>query len=185
VQLLAAERTGDREVVARLVAAAERALGRGAVEEAVVPLRRALEEPPPPEARYQVLIRLADAERLAASGEAAIGHARAAIELADDPDEQEAAALLLATLLGIANRAGEGIEVLGATASALRGSAPEHALRLDVERLSFSVLLPRPPPDIGPQMAALVTEVTPGSLAEHKLRAQLALLDATLGTRPA
>lgn len=185
VQLLAAEQTGDGEVVGRLAAAAERALGRGAAEEAVVLLRRALEEPPPPEARYQVLIRLADAERHAATGQAAIDHARAALELAEDPDEHEAAALLLANTLATADRAGEGVEVLVAAAGVLRGCAPEHAQRLDVEELSFSVLLPRPPPDLGRRMAALVTAVKPGSLAEQKLHAQLALLDATVGTRPA
>ena len=42
VHLLAAERAGDAGVVERLVAAADRALAHGAVEEAVVLLRRAL-----------------------------------------------------------------------------------------------------------------------------------------------
>jgi len=185
VQLLAAERTGDAEVVVRLVVAAERALDGGAVEEAVVLLVRALEEPPPAEERYRVLVRLADAEWLAESEDAAIGHVRAALEIARDPEAQEAAALVLVSVLVALNRAEEVVELLAAAASALREAAPERAQRLDVERALYSLYLPVLPVDIGPRTAALAAEVEPGSVAEKSLRAQLAVLDATVGTRPA
>ena len=185
VQLLAAERTGDGEVVGRLVAAAERALGRGAVEEAVVLLRRALEEPPSLEQRYGVLMGLAQAEFLLASEPAAIDHVRVAIEFAGDPDEQEAARLLLAQLLAVANRHEENFEMLAAAASELREWAPERALRLEVERLSWSLMLPRPPRGIRRQAAAMAAQVERGSLVELRLRALHAVLDATSGRRPA
>ena len=185
VHLLAAERSGDEGVVVRLVAAAERALGGGAVEEAVVLLRRALEEPPPAEARYRVLVRLADAEFLAESEDAAIAHVRAALELARDPKEQEAAALVLVSVLVTLNRAQEVVELLAAAAGALREAAPERAQRLEVERVLWSLYLPVVPMDLGPRTAALAREAEPGGLAEQSLRAQLGALDAIVGVRPA
>jgi DNA-binding CsgD family transcriptional regulator len=185
VHLLASERTGDPKVVGRLVAAADRALGRGAVEEAIVLLRRALEEPPLPGERYLVLIRLAGSEYLAASEEAAIRHARAALELAGDPEDQEAAVRLLAQLVAFADRRGDDLEVLAAAASALRERAPERALRVDVERASWSLLLPRPPRGIRREVVALAEQVERGSLDERTLRGLLAVLDATRGTQPA
>jgi DNA-binding CsgD family transcriptional regulator len=185
VQLLAAERTGDVGVVGQLEAAAERARGRGAVEEAVVLLRRALEEPPPAQERYQVLVRLADAEWLAESEESAVSHVRAALEIARDPEEQEAAGLVLVSVLVALNRLEEVVELLAAAASALREAAPERARRLEVERVLHSVYLPVLPVDIGPRTAALAAAVERGSVAEKSLRAQLAALDAAVGMRPA
>jgi DNA-binding CsgD family transcriptional regulator len=185
VQLLAAERTGDAEVVGRLVAAAERALGRGAVEEAVVLLRRALEEPPLREQRCRVLIALAHAEFLAASEARGIGHARTALEFAADPDQHEQAVLLLSTLLVYANRQQENLELLAAGARALRERAPEHARRLEVERLGWSLMLPRAPRHIRREVAALAEQVECGGLADCTLRAQLAAMDASRGVVPA
>ena len=185
VQLLAAERTGDVGVVVRLEAAAERALGRGAVEEAAVLFRRALEEPPPAQERYQVLVRLAHAEWLAESEDSALSHVRAALEIARDPEEQEAAALVLVSVLIALNRLEEVVELLAAAASALREAAPERARRLEVERVLHSVYLPVLPVDIGPRTAALAATVERGSLAEKSLRAQLAALDSIVGMRPA
>ena len=185
VQLLAAERSGDAVVVTRLAAAAERVLGRGAVEEAVVLLRRALEEPPPVEERYRVLVRLADAEWLAESEDAAISHVRAALEIARDPEEQEAAALVLVGALVASNRVEEVVELLAAASSGLREAAPERARRLEVERVLHSLYLPVAPFDLGPRTAALAAEVEGGSVADKSLRAQLAALGATLGTQPA
>jgi hypothetical protein len=57
VHLVVAERAGDAVVVARLVDAAERASTRGAIDEAVVLLTRALREPPPRDVRHGILVR--------------------------------------------------------------------------------------------------------------------------------
>jgi DNA-binding CsgD family transcriptional regulator len=198
VHLLAAERGGDADVVDRLAAAAERALGRGAVDEAVVLLRRALEEPPPPAARCALLMQLAQVQFLAGD-EAAIATARAALALARDPDEHVSAALELAVGLSFAEipqEAGpsggagalalrEALDVLANTADELREVAPGHALRLDVERLSRSLLLPRLPRGIRRQATSLAAEVEPESLSAQTVRAVIACLGAVSGAMPA
>lgn len=61
-QLLAAERTGDTEVVAILLDSARQASSRGEASIAVRNLRRAIEEPPPPERRAEIVLELARAE---------------------------------------------------------------------------------------------------------------------------
>jgi DNA-binding CsgD family transcriptional regulator len=198
VHLLAAERSGDTGVVDRLARAAERALERGAVEEAVVLLRRALEEPPAPRARFSLLMRLAQAQFIVGD-ETAIATARAALALAQDPDEHEAAARELAGVLSYAEllqeagpgdgvgagALGEALDVLATTADALRDAAPEHALRLDVDRVMHSLLLPRPPRGLRGQATALAAEVEPESLAALTLRAVVACLGAVSGAMPA
>jgi len=184
VHLLAAERGGDADVVERLAVAADHALEHGAVEEAVTLLRRALEEPPPAEARHGVLMQLAQAESRVGD-EAALDHAAGALVLAGDAGEHEAAALLLAKLLTMQDRQEESIAVLAAAADALRDDAPEHALRLDVEHMSWSLMLPRTPLTLGRRAASLLEQVAPDSLAAYELRASLARLGSRTGTMPA
>ena len=86
-QLLALPGTGDARVVASLRVAAATALNRGAVQPAVVLLRRALSEPPPSPERCDVLRELATAERLAGE-EAAVIHLQLAQDLATDARER-------------------------------------------------------------------------------------------------
>lgn len=62
VHLLAAEPAGDPEVVELLRAAAARAVAEGAPETAVAQLQRALDEPPPPETRAELLLELGELE---------------------------------------------------------------------------------------------------------------------------
>jgi hypothetical protein len=119
VHLVVAERAGDAGLVARLLAAAERATTRGAVDEAVVLLSRALEEPPPRAARHRVLMALAHAEWLTGDTTDA-GHARAALAYADTPEECQAAAMLLVTVLSNAGRQQEAVDVLADAAEKLR-----------------------------------------------------------------
>lgn len=184
VHLLAAERGGDAAVVERLAVAADHALAHGAVDEAVSLLRRALEEPPPVQARPGVLIRLAQAEDLAGD-EAALDHAGGALALAGDADQHEAAALLLAKLLTMAGRQDESLALLAAAADALREDAPEHALRLDVQHASGSLMLAGAPPELPRRTASLLERVAPDSLDAHTLRAELASLGARTASMPA
>jgi ATP/maltotriose-dependent transcriptional regulator MalT len=79
----------------------------------------------------------------------------------------------------------EALEVLATTADVLRDVAPESALRLEVERLSRWLLLPRPPRGIRRQASRLAAEVEPDSLAAHCVRAVVACLDAVDGAVPA
>lgn len=80
------------ETVASLRLAADHASAAGAPEGAICYLRRALEEPPPPEARLDVLLELARAET-GAGDTAAVEHLTLALELARE-SEQRAGVLL-------------------------------------------------------------------------------------------
>ncbi|MEA2130471.1 MAG: hypothetical protein QOJ85_3362, partial [Solirubrobacteraceae bacterium] len=168
----------------RLLSAARRAMARGAVDEAIVLLSRALQEPPRLAARYEVLMMLAQAGWLARD-EAAIEHARAALQVADGPAQHEAAALLLARLLSPAGHPQQAVDVLACAATRLREVAPERALSLDVQRLSCSFVLPNPPDDIIQTGQALVTQLAPDSMQAQILNATIAALAAWAGAVPA
>ena len=84
VQLLEAPRRGAAWVVDALVAAGATAMRRGAADSAVALLRRALEEPPAPARRAEVLLGLGTAEALT-SGPAAADHLQEAYELIEEP----------------------------------------------------------------------------------------------------
>lgn len=88
--LLRATRAGDAEAVATLMAAADDALGARAFDSAVSYLRRALEEPPPPSARAQVMVALGEAEALAGEPGAAERLSSALDELSDPRERAEA-----------------------------------------------------------------------------------------------
>lgn len=128
--LLRAQRSGDAVVVDRLREAAAAASARGAPESAITLLERALEEPPPPELRPEVLLELGLAE-------AATGHPGApatvakALELTDDPRRAGEIAFLLGRRLYSSSRLREAAEVFDAGLARLNGRDPELALRLE------------------------------------------------------
>jgi class 3 adenylate cyclase/DNA-binding CsgD family transcriptional regulator len=103
--------TGDRFVIDTLRRAAERALQRGASDVAVGFLRRALDEPPPPEERGEVLRALGLAERLI-DNDAAIVHLRDAIEELGESQRAGRLALELGRALQRGNQNREAIDVL-------------------------------------------------------------------------
>jgi len=83
-QLLVAERAGDPLVVTIILEAARQARARGEASVALAQLRRALEEPPAPEQRSEVVLELARAE--AAIGDpSAIELYNEALTRSDDP----------------------------------------------------------------------------------------------------
>ena len=83
-QLLNAPRRGEPWVAELLQEAGRGAKRRGAADNAVAYLRRALEEPPPEEARPGLMLELGLTETLT-SAPAAIDHLQAAYEMLDDP----------------------------------------------------------------------------------------------------
>jgi len=93
LHLLQAPLDASPQTVTTLRAAARSARVRGAAPAAVRFLRRALQEPPAPEERVELLIELAHAET-AAGDPAAVGHLSSALELVND--ERRRAELLLA-----------------------------------------------------------------------------------------
>lgn len=184
VHLVGAERTADAGVAERLAIAAHRALTRGAVDEAVVLLSRALEEPPTPPQRFELMMMLSHAQWLAGD-EAAIEHAYSALALADGGDQREAAATRLAQLLSPAGRAQEAVDVLARTADELREIDPQRAVKLDVQRVSWSLMLPQPPAGITQTVLSLSGEVKPGTLSADILNGTIAFAAANACALPA
>jgi class 3 adenylate cyclase/DNA-binding CsgD family transcriptional regulator len=103
--------SGDPFVVETLRRAADRALQRGASDVAVSFLRRALDEPPPPADRGEVLRALGLAERLV-DNDAAIDHLSQAFRVLEDSKRAARVALELGRALQRANRNPEAIPVL-------------------------------------------------------------------------
>jgi DNA-binding CsgD family transcriptional regulator len=85
---------GQSWIVDCLLEAARTATRRGAADSAVAYLRRALEEPPPPERWTEVVLELGVAEALV-QGDAAVEHLREAYAQIDDPVRKAKVALLL------------------------------------------------------------------------------------------
>jgi DNA-binding CsgD family transcriptional regulator len=103
--------SGDASVAATLLEAAERALRRAAVDEAVDWLERALAENAPDPPRALMLARLG-AARAIQRDPTAITHLREAYELADDPELRGRVAVTLAELLAHAGQWGAAIDVI-------------------------------------------------------------------------
>jgi DNA-binding CsgD family transcriptional regulator len=126
--LLAGRPDNDPRAVEILLEAGKRALAGGAPESAMRLLRRALEEPPSPERRADVLVALGRAEG-AAGAPGAIEHLTGALELIGEPSGRAAAALDAGRLLlsharwdDAAKTLERGIEEVDGTDDALRAS---------------------------------------------------------------
>jgi hypothetical protein len=109
--LVATEPRGEESVVASLCDAARHARDRGAPEAAVGYLRRALEEPPGPTSRVQVIKDLAIAE-LQVGAPGVLEHARLWLAEASRFEDRAAAAQLLATGLIVAGHDTEALDAL-------------------------------------------------------------------------
>ena len=128
--LLLAEPTGDEWVVETLVEAARRSISAGAPEHGAVLLRRALEEPPPVDGHWQLLLELGSAEASAAL-DGWSDHLRRAVDTAPDGPSAAEAARVLARGLNRAQRFDEAVEVLDSAAAALDSRTSPLAVRLE------------------------------------------------------
>ncbi|MER5429161.1 BTAD domain-containing putative transcriptional regulator [Streptomyces sp. NPDC002588] len=104
--LLLTPRRADPWAVDLLRTAAREAVGRGAADAAVTYLTRALDEPPGPDRRPDVLLELGRAETLG-NGPAAVEHLGQAYETLPDPARRATAALALARTLVFAGGPGQ------------------------------------------------------------------------------
>jgi DNA-binding CsgD family transcriptional regulator len=129
--LLASDARGDRWVVDVLRAAGARSLDRGAPEEAIRSLRRALEEPPRPDVRTKVLAELGAAEVVAAPAEEAIEHLSAALADTDDPQAAAHLALDLSLVLSAGGRWADAVTELERVAASVQATDPELARQLE------------------------------------------------------
>jgi DNA-binding CsgD family transcriptional regulator len=104
--MLAMPAQGDHWVVETLSRAARVAAARAAPESSVTYLRRALEEPPAPERRVDVLLQLGLAEAFI-DGHAAADHLQESYDLLSDPVARAEIAAALVSVLGFTQRSPE------------------------------------------------------------------------------
>ena len=170
VHLLATEPTGDAAVVDRLRAVARHALDRGAPEEALALLRRALDEPPPAGERPGTLLELGRAARLAGHVQA-IAYLREALERAPDLPGRVEAARELGAALTTAGDVEGAVTVLGGTADALPDDASEERFVLEAELLTASTFDDSLAPQAADRIERLLPRVSGGTPAERVLLA--------------
>ena len=136
-QIAEADPIGDPGRVELLRRVAADALVRGAPAAAAASLTRALAEPPPPDARADVLVELGAVEyRLARPG--AVDHLRSAMDLISDPRQLGATARWLALALTLAGESDQAVEAIEPVVSIVEPDDRELALLLEAELFSHA-----------------------------------------------
>jgi DNA-binding CsgD family transcriptional regulator len=180
--LLATVPTGDGWTVEQLRAAAREAASRGAPESAAAYLRRAVAEPPPPEAGRGMLLELGLVEFTA--GEPGWhDHLAAAVESAGDNSARIASALLFANALRWHDRPVEAVQVCDHVAAGLDGRDTEGHLVLDAMAIGCGVLDAAAAPSMADRAAALLVRSRERSVPHQCLLA--AAYVAVLANQPA
>lgn len=179
-QLLASEPAGSPEVITQLRQAASGALSRGAPEEAVAYLTRAMEEGGGRELRAALSFELAMAEQHAGKP-AMIGHFRDARRLAADRVLRNTAAHELAGVLALIGQWEEPIAVTEAALADLGDSAPELTMRLERLRAATAAYDPRLVDGFDKRLPELHEMVRTGGPAARPLALLLAAIAAARG----
>jgi DNA-binding CsgD family transcriptional regulator len=177
--LLRSPPAADAGVVATLRKAAGRAGSRGASENAVAYLRRALAEPPPPAERVGLLLELGSAEALV-DGDAAIEHLREAHELIDAPVRRSQVALMLGRQLFLL-RGEEADRVFIQALDELAGAEPELANQLEVGIITNGLFAPALHRDARQRLVRVRRHPADQTIGEKLLLSQLAYHDARAG----
>lgn len=166
-------RMGDGWVVEILRRAARAALARGAVEEAAGYLRRALEEPPPPDIRGEVLFELGS---VVARLSAAESHdcLRQALDLAVDVRRRAETALELARVMSLVRDTKGALVVLDRAVAELGDTDTALRVRLQAEFISVARRYPATRDEANRRLRLLSEHARPGSLAGCVLLANLA-----------
>jgi DNA-binding CsgD family transcriptional regulator len=180
--LLATVPTGDRWTVEQLRGAAWEATARGAPESAVAYLRRALSEPPSPEAGAGLLLELGLAE-FSAGQPGWHDQLAEAVESAGDDTTRIAATLLFANALRWHERAGEAIEVCDGVAASLDGSDAEGRFTLEAMAVACGVVDAAITPLVAERAGALLVWAREQSVPRQCLAA--AAYVAALANQPA
>jgi DNA-binding CsgD family transcriptional regulator len=161
--LLATVPAGDGWTVEQLRAAAWEATTRGAPESAVAYLRRALFEPPSPEAGAGLLLDLGLAE-FSAGQPGWHDQLAAAVESAGDETTRIAATLLFANALRWHERAAEAIEVCDGVAARLDDSYTDGRLTLEAMAVACGVGDAATAPLVADRAGALLVWARQGSV---------------------
>ena len=180
--LLATVPTGDGWTVEQLRAAAWEATARGAPESAVAYLRRALSEPPSPEAGAGLLLELGLAE-FSAGQPGWHDQLAEAVESAGDDTTRIAATLLFANALRWHERAGEAIEVCDGVAASLDDSDTEGRVTLEAMAVACGVVDAAITPLVAERAGALLVWARERSVPRQCLAA--AAYVAALANQPA
>jgi DNA-binding CsgD family transcriptional regulator len=180
--LLATAPAGDDWTVEHLRAAAREAASRGAPESAVAYLRRAVAEPPSPEAGAGLFLELGLVE-FSAGQPGWHDQLEAAVESAGDDTTRIAAALLFANALRWHDRAVEAIELCDRVAVRLDGRDTEGRLVLDAMAVACGVLDAAAAPSMADRAAALLVRAGERSVPRQCLLA--AAYVAALANQPA
>ncbi|HXE44069.1 MAG TPA: AAA family ATPase [Conexibacter sp.] len=180
-QLMASDAREQREAVETLLAAATRALGRGAPQSAVAYLKRALAEPPPPDLRAAVLQPLIVAGFRAAD-RSALGAIKADVfaEFERDPRLLTSSAVALAAALWFSGRHAEATALLErAIDAADREGDVDLAVQLESQLIMFTQLRPAA---AQARLARYRGRLEPGSTGERiaaALRARWTMIDGS------
>ncbi len=171
--LLVVERLNDPWVIEVLRKAAGSALAKGVPATAVTYLRRALEEPPDPATRPQVLLELGSAQFRAAQADA-FATLEQALELSTDPSTRGMIALELArALAAVVNQHGA-LVVLERAVDELGDTDPDLRIRLEAELISLARLYSSTRSLATQRLRRLRDQARPDSLAGCLLLANLA-----------
>jgi DNA-binding CsgD family transcriptional regulator len=179
--LLAAPPVHESWVIEPLRVAAAHALASGAPESAVRYLRRAFREPPPPEARADVLAELGSAEAAAADPGAA-ERLREAVALRHEPLERARVRLMLGRALSAQGRLVEAADAFEQGAAEARGRDADLVADLEAGFLGVARLEPTLYPIAAERIERLVAQ-PPGEdrPGQRPLLADVALARAWAG----
>lgn len=178
--LLAAPAGGRAWVVDALRAAARRTMALGAPAAAIAQLRRALDEPPTPDARADVLYELAAAETLVGDPAAAEHLAEAALAATEPRERVERLRELARTRVSLGDRGGARAAYSDAIA-VLGDDDRELTAHLRAERLVVAALDQVERPEAGTVERILADEGTGATAAGRTLLASLAVHELYAG----
>ncbi len=178
--LLPIPATADSATVEVLREAANRAASRGASDNAVAYLRRALAEPPPSTERADLLLELGSAEGLV-NGDAAVEHLQEAHALIDNPIRRAETALLLGRQLFLLLRGEESHTVFTNALDTLAGADAELDRLLEAGLLTNAFHVPSAYPEALRRLERVRGRPGDGTVGQKMLLSLLAYHDARAG----
>jgi DNA-binding CsgD family transcriptional regulator len=179
--LLLAPPAGQAFVVAELRQAARQALAKGAADSAATYLRRALQEPPEPAERAEVLYELGSAERLL-HAPTAVEHLGDALALTGDRQRRGQVALALGQTMFFSGQGREAVDVLDKAIANLGDRDTDLRHRLQAALLNVAVEDPTLFPLAAERLESLRRQSPDPSVGGRALLAILAYQQARAGT---
>jgi DNA-binding CsgD family transcriptional regulator len=169
--------------VAELRQAAQQALAQGAADSAASYLRRALQEPPEPAERAEVLYELGSAERLL-HAPTAVEHLGDALALSGDRQRRGQVALALGQTMFFSGQGRQAVDVLGKAIAELDDQDVDLRHQLEAALLNVAVEDPTLYPLAASRLKGLQRRLPDLSVGGRALVAILAYQQARAGTGP-